>query len=115
MNRVLASNYNLHIICMGFAPPWINLVMMCVRSVKYVVLVNGIPMGSVIPSRGIRQGDPISPYLFIICVEALSSLLSRANRDGVLTGFPTSRMGPRLNHLFFANDSLLFYRVDLSH
>jgi hypothetical protein len=57
---------------------------------------------------------PISLYLFIICVEALSSMLSYTNRQGTLRGVPTSKRGPRLNYLFFADDSLLFCRADLS-
>ena len=75
----------------------------------------GIPTGNIIPTRGIRQVDPISPYLFLICAEALSSLLSRADDTGELEGVPTSRKGPRLNHLFFADNSLLFCRADLGH
>lgn len=68
-------------------------------------------MGDITPSRGIRQGDPLSPYLFILCVEVLSSLLQHAEDMGWLTGVPTSKQGPRLNHLFFANDSLFFCRA----
>ncbi|XP_059436808.1 uncharacterized protein LOC132169875 [Corylus avellana] len=100
---------------MGFADQWVNLIMMCVRTVKYAVLVNGNPVGSISPSRGIRQGDPISPYLFLICAEVLNSLLIQADRDGTMEGVPTSRRGPRLNHLFFADDSLLFCRASLEH
>jgi hypothetical protein len=60
---------------MGFDARWIKLIMMCVTSAQYAVLVNGSPCGNITPSRGIRQGDPISPYLFLICAEALSSML----------------------------------------
>ncbi|XP_059441106.1 uncharacterized protein LOC132173594 [Corylus avellana] len=60
---------------MGFDDRWVRLIMMCVTSVNYKVLVNRTPMGNIIPSRGIRQEDPISPYLFLICAEALSALL----------------------------------------
>jgi hypothetical protein len=100
---------------MGFEGRWIRLIMMCVKSVSYGVLVNGSPTGRIIPSKGIRQGDPISPYLFLICAEALSSLLIRADSNGELLGVPTSKRGPRLNHLFFADDSLLFCRAIPSH
>jgi hypothetical protein len=64
---------------------------------------------------GVLDKMPISHYLFIICAEALSSMLSYVDRQGTLRGVPTSKRGPRLNHLFFANDSLLFCRADLSH
>lgn len=61
-----------------------------------------------------RQGDPISPYLFFLCVEALSSMIEKANGEGVLTGVSTSKKGPQISHLFFAYDSLLFCRVIIS-
>ena len=67
---------------MGFTPSWIKLIMMCVTSTNYAVLVNGIPTGKIILTRGIRQGNPISPYLFLICAEVLSSLLIKADKEG---------------------------------
>jgi hypothetical protein len=96
---------------MGFAERWIHLMMMCVTSVSYSVLINGAPVGLISPSRGLRQGDPISPYLFLLCAESLSSLLTQAEMEGSIVGVPTSRRGPRINHLFFADDSLLFCRA----
>jgi hypothetical protein len=62
----------------GFSDQWIHLVMKCVRTVTYSVLINGQPHGNIHPSRGIRQGDPLSPYLFILCAEVLSHLLYKA-------------------------------------
>jgi hypothetical protein len=75
--------------------------MACVRTVSYLIVVNGQPVGNIKPSRGLRQGDPISPYLFLLCAEALSSMLNKAESMGVITGVPSSKRGPRLNHLFF--------------
>jgi hypothetical protein len=62
---------------LGFAKKWIKLLMMCVRTVSYSVLVNGQPYGPILPTQGIRQRDPLSLYLFIICVEGLSPFLGK--------------------------------------
>jgi hypothetical protein len=80
---------------LGFDDRWVQLVMSCVRSVSYSVVVNGHLVGNILPSRGIRQGDPISPYLFLLCAEALSALISQVVDSGAITGVPTSPSGAK--------------------
>jgi hypothetical protein len=96
---------------MGFHPKWVTLMMECISTVSYSILINGAPHGFVKPTRGLRQGDPLSPYLFLLCAEGLHSLIHRAKMTGHLKGVSISRNGPKITHLFFADDSLLFCRA----
>jgi hypothetical protein len=97
----------------GFARRWVDLLMVCVRTVTYSILINGQPHENIVPTRGIRQGDPLSPYFFILCAESLSTMLQSAEQEGWLTGLPISRGGTRISHLFFADDNLLFCRASI--
>jgi hypothetical protein len=79
---------------LGFDPRWIQSVMRCVTEVWYAVRVNCALTEPVVPSRGIRQGDPISPYLFLICTEGFSCLLHQRKDRGELYGIRNGRLGP---------------------
>ena len=98
---------------LGFNERWIHLIMGCVKTVSYLVLVNGEPCGLIQPTRGIRQGDPLSPFLFLLFTEGLNGLIKRAENNGDLHGFSLCKRGPKLTHLLFANDSLLFCRATM--
>ncbi|XP_056848921.1 uncharacterized protein LOC130499048 [Raphanus sativus] len=93
---------------MGFHETWTEWVMECVSSVSYSFLINGGPQGKVVPSRGLRQGDPLSPYLFILCTEVLSGLCNKAQENGTLPGVKVGRHCPPINHLLFADDTMFF-------
>ncbi|XP_062171054.1 uncharacterized protein LOC133876828 [Alnus glutinosa] len=97
---------------LGFAESQIVMIMKCVSTVSYSVIVNSSPYGKVTPSRGLRQRDPLSPYLFLLYAEGLSSLLQSAKNEVRITGVPVSAGGFHLSHLFFANASLLFCRAN---
>ena len=93
---------------LGFHKRWVSLIMMCVSSVTYSVMVNGEQKGFIKPGRELCQGDPLSPYLFLICAEGLSALLRKAERDNLIHGISICRGGPRVSHLFFADNSIIF-------
>ena len=75
--------------------------MECISTVSYSILMNGEPKGEIKPTRGIRQGDPLSPYLFLLCSEGLNWLIQGAAREDKIRGFSLCRSRPRISHLFF--------------
>ena len=76
-----------------------------VCTASYSVLINGEPKGLITPTRGIKQGDPLSPYLFLFCAEGLSSLIRKVVTTNRLKGIQSCRGDVRISHLLFADDS----------
>jgi len=96
---------------LGFRPHWVEMVMACVESASFSILINGSPQGCVKSSRGLRQGDPISPYLFLFVTEGLMGLLRQAESTNLLRGHLICRGAPPISHLLFADDSIFFCKA----
>lgn len=75
--------------------------------------MNGILSEPIVPIRGIRQGDPLSPYLFILCQEWLSLRLRKLQDEKLVQGLRIARDAPVINHLLFADDCMLFVKAEL--
>lgn len=96
----------------GFDRRWVDLVMGCISTVSYRIKFNGSLSNVFSPSRGLRQGDPISPYLFILAAESLSRIISKAADEGSLVGIRLGKTTPILTHLFFADDAMILCQAD---
>jgi hypothetical protein len=94
---------------LGFHHKWVQWVMACVTTVRYSVRFNGQLLDSFTPSRGLRQGDPLSPYLFLFVADGLSCLIRRKIEEGALNDLVICRRAPGISHLLFADDSLMFF------
>ncbi|KAJ0469870.1 putative RNA-directed DNA polymerase [Helianthus annuus] len=91
---------------MEFPARWISWIKGCLNSGFGSVLVNGSPTSEFKFKRGLRQGDPISPFLFIIAMEVINLFLNRASTDGSYQGFQLPNGGPILSNLCYADDVL---------
>ena len=85
----------------NFPDNLIEIIMSCISSVSTSLLFNGGSFEPFKPSRGIRQGDPLSPYIFILCMEFLSQLIQEKCEAKVWCPVKASRSGPSFSHLFF--------------
>lgn len=89
--------------------------MECVTTSSLSVLWNSEPKQYFKPSRGVRQGDPLSPYLFVMCMERLFQTIEEAIAQEKWNPIRASRDGPLLSNLFFADDVVLFAEASVDH
>lgn len=79
---------------MGFEDIWVKLMMKCISTATYSVLINREAHGNISPTRGLRHGDPLSPYLFLLCTEGFHGSLKNAKLLGDIRGVSICRIGP---------------------
>lgn len=89
---------------MNFPGKWISWVKECISTATANVLVNGNPSGEFQLERGLRQGDTLSPFLFLVAAEGLNALTKRAVREGLLKGVTIGRGNMVISHLQYADD-----------
>ena len=100
----------------GFSAKWRQWIFFCLSTVRFSILINGFPCGFFGNTRGLRQGDLLSPLLFVLVMEALGRMLDKAVHEGRMSGFSVGNWEGRsmaVSHLLFANDTLIFYEANL--
>ncbi|KAK3221018.1 hypothetical protein Dsin_014988 [Dipteronia sinensis] len=90
-----------------------RLIMNCVSSVQFKVIMNGETSNNFRPKSGIRQCDPLSPYLFVLCMEKLSHIINQKRTEGSWKPVKISRKCPAISHMFFADDLILFGQASM--
>ena len=97
---------------MGFREKWLRWMQWCIFTTSFSVLVNKTSLGFFQSFKGLRRGDPLSPYLFVIAMEALSYILRKAVSGGFLSACKVRGGGgewAHVSHLLFVDDTLVFY------
>lgn len=98
----------------GFHTDWISRIMTCVTTVSYSFLRKGEVFGDINLKRGIRQGDHISPYLYILCAEGFLAIIRNYEANGLLHGCKIARGAPSVSHHLYADDCYFFFRASNS-
>lgn len=99
-------------VTIGLNARMVDLIMGCGTSVSFSSLINGTPKGHIVPSKGLRQGDCLSLYLLLLCIEGLISLLSNPTNEFILPKIEVYRGASSINHLLFVDNSVIFCKVD---
>jgi len=91
---------------LGFCDKWVGWIRECLTSSSVSVLVNGSPTKEFVPKRGLRQGDPMAPFLFLIVAEGLAGLVRQAVKKELYSGIKVGSNGTNVELLQFADDTL---------
>lgn len=94
---------------LDFCAKWIKMMMMLTKTIRFKVLLNDILVGPILPTRGLRQWDPLSLFLFILCAEGFSALINKHVATRAIHGCKVARSAPIVSHLFFVDDIYLFF------
>ncbi|XP_021864500.2 uncharacterized protein [Spinacia oleracea] len=97
----------------GFPSKWVQMISQCITTVSYKAVINGKTTDTFVPQCGLRQGDPLSPYLFLFCMDILSRMMSLAEDIKLIKGLKVTRRSPSITHLFFADDAMLFFKANV--
>lgn len=97
---------------MGFDENVVSLIMKRVTSARYQIIHAGREFGNIVPERGLRQGDPLSSYLFLICIEGFTYLIKECELRRLLRGIQVAREAPHISHMFFADDCYIYCKAD---
>jgi hypothetical protein len=99
---------------MGFHPTWISWIETCISFFSFSILINGNSFGLLFPERCLRQGDPLSPFMFILRSKVLSRLLYREEHLDNIRGLKIAINNPTIHHLLFIDDLLIFGKASLT-
>lgn len=97
----------------GFSDDFQKLINICVSTVQYEILINGVKATKFHPGRGLRQGDPLSPFLFIYCSNVLMRLFLKEESKGNIYRIKISHRVPAISHLMYADDLLITGRANV--
>ncbi|KAL4339508.1 hypothetical protein GQ457_08G016410 [Hibiscus cannabinus] len=97
---------------MGFSEWWVKRVMQSITTLSFYLIINGESRGEFQPTRGLRQGDPLSPFMFLFIYNIFSWLIDKEMKCSKFEGLKIKRSCPTLSHLLFANDCILFSKAN---
>jgi hypothetical protein len=100
---------------LGFSARWCRWIRACVCCGNLLVLVNGSPTEEVNIQRGLKQGDPLAPFLFLLVVEGLSGLVRSAESRGLYQGFKVGNSGLSISHLQYVHDTLFLWEASMAN